>query len=154
MHVNPLWKVTIHSLSRMKHVSLLLPLCMRMCDCMHRCTDMHMYPHTLRTRRRNCFSLFICPKTGSAIELGVRGPLARLAGSPSNPLVTKFHIYRFKIFSLDGISLCIPGCPGTLCAYEDDLNPLIFLALSLQCWDYVCAPAHSVLQISYSVCFT
>jgi len=43
--------------------------------------------------------------------------LARLAGSPSNPPVAMFHIYRFKIFSLDGISLCTSGCAGTLCVW-------------------------------------
>lgn len=72
--VNPLWKVTIHSLARTKHVCLLLCLSVFvcMCECVHGYTDVHMQPHVLGTRGGYyllCLFLFIC----SAIELGVCG---------------------------------------------------------------------------------
>jgi len=50
-------------------------------------------------------------------------------------------------------SPCAPQVVPELCV-SDDLNPLIFLALSLQCWDSVCVPQPALFcKFSYFILF-
>lgn len=42
--------------------------------------------------------------------------------------------FNLFIWFLDSVLLYSPGCPGTCCVDQDDLELKILLALPLQCW--------------------